>query len=382
MSLYLPDQKLGSHSNEGGSSNKFMLKGRQTGAMHRGHSWVFRAESYETMLAWFEDLKILTEKSPQERTAFVRQHARSISGTSQKAGSVSSDGIMDEDDEEPFSASASTVAAQGPKQDVLPKRPAPGGRFPSTDLIVNPGRGLQAPLSPSSGSSGFADVQDRDLAAASGLPGSGVGQHYANDVSTSPTHAAMVNHEANQDGINPYTSQPIQQTSGSHILSDPAAGLTAAGVGGAVLGAAGAGAYHHNEEKEVVDPEKQAALESAQVAAPDTDPKSLEAQAAAESATMAAPDSKYEAQAAREAVLVAAPDSLQAIPSDEKIMSGGRSAGDLTLNSDSSTYSVPSHAERSIEEALKPLTQATRPSLAPGESVSQLHIPGEFPKKS
>jgi hypothetical protein len=52
MSLYLPEQKLGSHSTFGASSNKFMLKGRQTGAMHRGHSWVFRAESYETMLAW------------------------------------------------------------------------------------------------------------------------------------------------------------------------------------------------------------------------------------------------------------------------------------------------------------------------------------------
>lgn len=149
MSLYLPDQKLGSHSTEGGSSNKFMLKGRQTGSMHRGHSWVFRAESYETMLAWFEDIKILTEKSPQERNAFVRQHARSVSGTSQRAASISSDGIMDEDDEEPFSASASTVAVQGSKQDVLPKRPQPGGRFPSTDLIINPERGLQAPLSPS-----------------------------------------------------------------------------------------------------------------------------------------------------------------------------------------------------------------------------------------
>jgi hypothetical protein len=38
MSLYLPEQKLGSHSSEGSSSNKFMLKGRQTGSMHRGHS--------------------------------------------------------------------------------------------------------------------------------------------------------------------------------------------------------------------------------------------------------------------------------------------------------------------------------------------------------
>ena len=55
MSLYLPEQKLGSHSAEGGSSNKFVLKGRQTGAMHRGHTWVFRAESRDTMMAWVSE---------------------------------------------------------------------------------------------------------------------------------------------------------------------------------------------------------------------------------------------------------------------------------------------------------------------------------------
>ncbi len=52
MSLYLPEQKLGSHSTEGGSSNKFILEGRQTGTMHRGHTWVVRAESHDTMMAW------------------------------------------------------------------------------------------------------------------------------------------------------------------------------------------------------------------------------------------------------------------------------------------------------------------------------------------
>ncbi|KAF7876574.1 hypothetical protein EAF04_001663 [Stromatinia cepivora] len=124
MSLYLPEQKLGSHSNEGGSSNKFILKGRQTGALHRGHSWVFRAETRDTLLAWYEDIKTLTEKSPQERNAFVRQHARSVSGTSQRASSISSDGVMDEEDEEPFSAHTSAIiSTQGLKQEQ--KRPEP-----------------------------------------------------------------------------------------------------------------------------------------------------------------------------------------------------------------------------------------------------------------
>src|SRR3954467_13923085 len=79
MSLYLPEQKLGSHSTPGSSSNKFVLKGRQTGAMHRGHTWVFRAESYDTMLAWYEDIKQLTERTPEDRSAYVRGHMRSAS---------------------------------------------------------------------------------------------------------------------------------------------------------------------------------------------------------------------------------------------------------------------------------------------------------------
>lgn len=142
MSLYLPEQKLGSHSNTGGSSNKFMLKGRQTGSMHRGHSWVFRAESYETMMAWvssfapydrskltlckYNDIQALTEKSPQERNAYVRQHARSFSNASQKAASISSDGMMEEEDEEPFSIAASSSIVQPQESRQEARRPAPG----------------------------------------------------------------------------------------------------------------------------------------------------------------------------------------------------------------------------------------------------------------
>ncbi|KAI9723600.1 MAG: hypothetical protein M1812_000900 [Candelaria pacifica] len=167
MSLFLPDQKLGSYSQASSSSHKFMLKGRQTGSMHRGHSWVFRAESHDTMLAWYEDLKNLTEKSGEERNAFVRQHARSVSAGSQKAGSISSEGAMDEDeaDQVPYSANASSVN-QVSRERSTARRPQPGGRFPS-DLQVN--RNPRVPLSPSSESSD----RDRDvIAEASALPGS------------------------------------------------------------------------------------------------------------------------------------------------------------------------------------------------------------------
>lgn len=165
MSLYLADQKLGSHSNVDSSSHKFMLKGRQTGGVHRGHAWVFRAESHDTMLAWYEDIKSLTEKTGEERTAFIRQHARSLSAGSNKAASVSDDGALDEDeaDQVPYSATASQ-AGQPLEEEKRAERPIPGGRFPSAVTID---RNSQLPPSPSS--SGDRDV----LAAAVALPNSG-----------------------------------------------------------------------------------------------------------------------------------------------------------------------------------------------------------------
>ena len=167
MSLYLPEQKLGSRSQPGSSSHKFVVKGRQTGSMHRGHTWVFRAETYETMLAWFDDIKTLTEKSGEERNAFVRRHAsvRSASAGSGRSR-ASSDGGLEEDEADaiPYSANHSvTNQAVRDESSQLPSRPSPGGRFPS-DLMVN--RNLQAPLSPSSGSS---EVGNDLTSAAGGL---------------------------------------------------------------------------------------------------------------------------------------------------------------------------------------------------------------------
>lgn len=159
MSLYLPEQRLGSHSANGASSNKFILKGRQTGSMHRGHTWVFRAESHDTMMAWYEDIKALTEKTPQERSEFVRSHSRAGSRASARPASVSSDGAMDEEDEEAFGASATDMNVVTAKNQPIQKgvygnnlpRPNTSGRFPSGDLVISPSRGLQqGPLSPDS----------------------------------------------------------------------------------------------------------------------------------------------------------------------------------------------------------------------------------------
>lgn len=186
MSLYLPEQRLGSHSQESGSSPKFILKGRQTSGVHRSHSWVFRAESFDTMMAWYEDIKALTEKTPQERSEFVRGHSRSFSRASSRV-SMSSDGVVDEDDEEPYSAhnSAAALTKGSDYSHAGPRRPSPGGRFPS-DIEVNAQRGLHAPLSPSSTisgqspSSGPSDSHHDNhvIAAAGALPGSSFEQQH------------------------------------------------------------------------------------------------------------------------------------------------------------------------------------------------------------
>ena len=78
--------------------------------MHRGHSWVFRAESHDTMMAWYDDIRSLTEKSGEEKRAFMRRHARSHSLGSHMAPSVSSDGLdEDEADKVPYSADAALL---------------------------------------------------------------------------------------------------------------------------------------------------------------------------------------------------------------------------------------------------------------------------------
>jgi hypothetical protein len=150
VSLYLPDQKLGSHSQQRATSHKFILRGRQVGGLHRGHSWVFRAESYDAMLAWYDDIKSLTEKTGEARQRFVRGHGRNMSA--QSARSVSSFETEDEADRTPYSP-ATALADREPlsavKEQASP-RPEPGGRFPSSVQLRQQQEELPLGVSPSS----------------------------------------------------------------------------------------------------------------------------------------------------------------------------------------------------------------------------------------
>lgn len=192
MSLLLSDQKLGSHAQPGSSSYKFgkiqyhgMTRFFPTNdrsnqgtanwidaqrshmdlpvsvllALMKNKITFCRAETYDTMLAWYEDINSLIDKTGDERNAFVTRHKRSLSTGS--ARSVSSDGGLEEDeaDQVPFSTTQSVNQGVA-QQSELPSRPSPGGRFPS-DLQVD--RSLQR--GPSSGSSSEVGL---DLATAAG----------------------------------------------------------------------------------------------------------------------------------------------------------------------------------------------------------------------
>lgn len=172
MSLYLPESSLGKTSDPHATSHKFMLKARQTGHLHRGHSWVFRAGSHDEMIGWYEDIQRLTEVSAVERNDFVADIARrrtlsNATRKTDKAESYSSDNddVFENDDADavPYSGDASMLEEPQIHREETVRRPE-GGRFPS-DIQVN--RGLEHRNSTSADSSHSAIA----IAAAGALPG-------------------------------------------------------------------------------------------------------------------------------------------------------------------------------------------------------------------
>ncbi|GIZ48094.1 hypothetical protein CKM354_001116700 [Cercospora kikuchii] len=241
MSLYLFDQKLGSHSERGSSSHKFMLKGKQSGGMHKGHNWVFRAESYDTMMAWFQDIRMLTEGTGEQRQAFVRKHARSVSGTSDK-GTVSSDGLEDDEaDQAPYSADVTSLAEQHPVVDDRPKRPQPGGRFPS-DMVIRKA-GAYTPAADGAIDDNSDDDDANIIAAAGAVPGSSQ-SHFRG-----PSYDYGGKDPYRMDNVDAGTAH--EEPFVSRAYTPPHQDELVAATAGVGAGAAGAAAYNrHQQDKE------------------------------------------------------------------------------------------------------------------------------------
>lgn len=146
MSLYLPDSTIGEHSDPHAVNHKFMLKGKKTSTLHRGHTWVFRAATHEQMMEWYEDIRKLTELSGSARDTFVgRRRTLSLSQKQAPivpAGSTVND--IEEDDEEerklmadeedvPYSATSinSVITSEPHHEELAPPQRPEAGRFGS-----------------------------------------------------------------------------------------------------------------------------------------------------------------------------------------------------------------------------------------------------------
>lgn len=361
-----------------------MLKGRQSGSMHRGHSWVFRAETYDTMQAWNSDLKELTEKTGEARNDFVRRsHARTMSQSSQKAPSIiSSEGGLEDDEADrqafageqsvrgnSFAEGVPVIAGVAAADDARSEagwrppqqRPSPGGRFPS-DLNVQRGL-LAAPLSPSSGGSDGFDADRDAIAGASTLPGSAI--PFANTQEKHaelPQPAALQGAPAGQNYTQGHHPNVIPTSVGAVPGNQSQYGdwmaPIAAGAGGVAVGA---GVAHHyatkNEDRPIVENI-------------DNSERQMEA---------ASPVPEYGTSSA----------PIPVVASD--INNRSRSHTDATTTPTMAASFAPTASStdaNTIDTADTTPTEysSTRPAFAKVptaksvSTISDLHMPGEFPK--
>ena len=367
MSLPLADQKLGSHSGPESTSHKFMLKGRQSGGIHRGHAWVFRAESYDTMLAWFEDIKNLTEKTGAERSEFIRRsHARSLSAGSNKAGSISSDG-MDEDeaDQVPYSATASQAEIPAQKEK-LPERPNPGGRFPSA---INVDRDSLVPVASSSPSSS----DDREIVAATGaLPGPGIPfgdsghQVQGGDNKTNATRGELAGAstapqmEQASNGLPSHQGQNLGTTLERHDSKyGDWMGPAAVSLDGGANSAAGIEAYRRQQSENKVavqEEEQQPGLHAVEAAPQVTAPAPLGSQ-------------KLVDQSVNGAITTEVPPTTAYDFSSTANLGFSTALEGSTSKPADPALPIKDMADRLPSESLTRVT-----------TISELHVPGEFPK--
>ena len=414
MSLPLADQKLGSHSNPDSTSHKFMLKGRQSGGIHRGHAWVFRAESYDTMFAWFSDIKNLTEKTGAERNAFIqRSHARSLSAGSQKAASVSSDDrALDEDeaDQVPYSATESQAnMVPSPEPVKQTQRPSPGGRFPSA---LNVNRDSQVPLSVSSPSS---NGEPEIVAAAGALPGNDsvfgtagqpVGSSYGDTNAArgglgDPSSAAPDPYSSPIEPV-PAHGEFLDRTNRHDSNYGEWMAPSTAGVGEIAAGATGVDAYRRHQtqlaEQKAIQIEEQPGLQAVETVPPGS---INTAASVSPTTTFDAPSNAASQlqQSGFPTTIPPAQGSTSVAPGSVMPASNPGTLGPVSPLSDHvqqhpifDRIGVPgSHANAADPAApLKTLAKSTDPGepirdLASGRPLagqtnSDLHVPGDFPE--
>ncbi|BFZ59157.1 phosphatidylinositol 4,5-bisphosphate-binding protein [Saitoella coloradoensis] len=67
MSLFIPDCTLGEKSAPNSGKFTFVLRGRESKGLHRGHSWVFKAGTWEGMMQWYGAILSLTQVEDERK---------------------------------------------------------------------------------------------------------------------------------------------------------------------------------------------------------------------------------------------------------------------------------------------------------------------------
>ncbi len=86
MSIALEDCQLQDFGKNPSKTNvKFTLYAKTKGISHRGHNWSFKADSYDSMMEWYKDLKNLSESSSRDNRAdYISRKLRSSGITNKK----------------------------------------------------------------------------------------------------------------------------------------------------------------------------------------------------------------------------------------------------------------------------------------------------------
>ncbi len=165
FTLYLPDCELGEMSREHDSSQKFIVRGTQSGGIHTSHNWIFRARNREDMIKWYNRIEPFSKR--REQPSATQNGSGSLrsrdsldlaSGTgtrpvlTESGVSGETELTNDEADGIPF---AQPEPHSGPVKDVFKRSAA--GKFHTGELATNA-------RSPSSGQDGIIAEKRSDTA--------------------------------------------------------------------------------------------------------------------------------------------------------------------------------------------------------------------------
>jgi len=365
-------------------------------------------------MAWYAIIKELTERTGERRNEFVRRtHARSLSGNSFRAASIggSSDGGMEEDEADymPYASEQSvrgdsvavgaglglSAGAMGSNiaydhddglsgsRWVPPQRPSPGGRFPSD---VNVHRGLQAPISPSSGESSEGDRAV--IATARALPGSELpfASQHLDAIPIQPTPAKTTKDENLGTSVSDYpTKQAMHPNLGPGLAAfdgtqkhggdggHEGEWLATGGVSEAVVGAGATRLPRQQEPNVAVSTEEEKALDASTVPIPVAASSITDSPTHTHAMTTSSQDGTF-------TTLSTAPTSTDQAPTQSQIQNSfepDKAWTAVNANVDLTTgRTVTPQMARVEAMVIRPTPVTTRSAT----TISDLHIPGEFPK--